>query len=188
MWASDAFSLVGSVRFVKPTFNLIGLGPFSYGVITSHHLVSSLFGISIALQHISARASKWLYETYIQTYLEGVLSSSIPAVFYTDGIISGCMWYGSASTVDELFRPTRYHCDNAYFSLGLERRLKNVQLNGSINAAWKQIPDKLVVYDYIGCNPAKGGLFRSGAMIKGDGIHVIFSCCGECQHSLRHSL
>lgn len=52
MWTSDAFSLVGSVRFVKPTFSLIGLGPFSYGVITSHHLVASLFGISIALQHI----------------------------------------------------------------------------------------------------------------------------------------
>jgi len=91
-------------------------------------------------------------------------------VFYTDGIISGSMWYGSSRTVDELFRPTRYHCDNAYFSLGIERRLKNVQSNGSINTAWKQIPDKLVVYDYIGCNPAKGGLFRSGAMIKGDGI------------------
>jgi photosystem II CP47 chlorophyll apoprotein len=31
------------------------------------------------------------------------------------------------------------------------------------------IPDKLAFYDYIGNNPAKGGLFR-GAMDKGDGI------------------
>ena len=28
----------------------------------------------------------------------------------------------------------------------------------------------LVLYDYIGCNPSKGGLFRSGPIIKGDGI------------------
>jgi photosystem II CP47 chlorophyll apoprotein len=32
------------------------------------------------------------------------------------------------------------------------------------------IPDKLAFYDYIGNNPAKGGLFRSGPMNKGDGI------------------
>ena len=31
-------------------------------------------------------------------------------------------------------------------------------------------PDKLVLYDYIGCNPSKGGLFRSGPILKGDGV------------------
>ena len=30
--------------------------------------------------------------------------------------------------------------------------------------------DKLVLYDYIGLHPSKGGLFRSGAMLKGDGV------------------
>ena len=39
-----------------------------------------------------------------------------------------------------------------------------------INKAWEQVADKLVLYDYIGCNPSKGGLFRSGAMLKGDGV------------------
>jgi photosystem II CP47 chlorophyll apoprotein len=29
-----------------------------------------------------------------------------------------------------------------------------------------RIPDKLAFYDYIGNNPAKGGLFRAGPMIK----------------------
>ena len=28
----------------------------------------------------------------------------------------------------------------------------------------------LVLYDYIGSNPAKGGLFRSGPMLKADGL------------------
>ena len=36
--------------------------------------------------------------------------------------------------------------------------------------AWEQVPDKLVLYDYIGCNPSKGGLFRSGPILKGDGF------------------
>ena len=40
----------------------------------------------------------------------------------------------------------------------------------SESQAWSRIPDKLAFYDYIGNNPAKGGLFRSGPMDKGDGI------------------
>lgn len=32
------------------------------------------------------------------------------------------------------------------------------------------MPDKLVLYDYIGNNPSKGGLFRSGPILKGDGV------------------
>jgi photosystem II CP47 chlorophyll apoprotein len=32
--------------------------------------------------------------------------------------------------------------------------------------------EKLAFYDYIGNNPAKGGLFRTGAMNSGDGIAV----------------
>ena len=35
-----------------------------------------------------------------------------------------------------------------------------------------EIPEKLAFYDYIGNNPAKGGLFRAGAMNSGDGIAV----------------
>jgi photosystem II CP47 chlorophyll apoprotein len=79
------------------------------------------------------------------------------------------MWYGSVSTALELFGPSRYHWDNGYFSLDIERR---VNLNSGIflNKAWEQVPEKLVLYDYIGCNPSKGGLFRSGPMLKGDGV------------------
>ena len=40
----------------------------------------------------------------------------------------------------------------------------------SLSQAWSRIPDKLAFYDYIGNNPAKGGLFRAGPMNKGDGI------------------
>ena len=50
----------------------------------------------------------------------------------------------------ELFGPSRYHWDNGYFSLDIERR---VNLNNSIflNKACSvpQVPEKLVLYDYI---------------------------------------
>lgn len=94
-------------------------------------------------------------------------------------VISALMWYGSSHCVHELFGPSRYHWDSAYFAQELERRVKSVQLitiNSQskaltpINKAWEQVADKLVLYDYIGCNPSKGGLFRSGAMLKGDGV------------------
>ena len=44
----------------------------------------------------------------------------------------------------ELFGPSRYHWDNGYFSLDIERR---VNLNNSIflNKAWEQVPEKLVL-------------------------------------------
>ena len=71
------------------------------------------------------------------------------------------MWYGSAHTTQELFGPTRYSWDNAYYSLDIRTSCSN---------AWNTLPDKLVLYDYIGSNPAKGGLFRSGPMLKAEGL------------------
>jgi photosystem II CP47 chlorophyll apoprotein len=120
-----------------------------------------------------------LYKLLKMGNVEFVLSSSIPPVFLTAFVISALMWYGSSHCVHELFGPSRYHWDSAYFAQELERRVKSVQLITitqqskaltPINKAWEQVADKLVLYDYIGCNPSKGGLFRSGAMLKGDGV------------------
>ena len=56
-----------------------------------------------------------------------------------------------------------------YFSLNIKSRVKSI--DGLLQKqAWESVPDKVVLYDYIGNNPAKGGLFRSGPMLKGDGI------------------
>ena len=101
--------------------------------------------------------------------LEGVLASSIAAVFYTTFIVSSTMWYASVTTPLELLGPSRFQWDNAYFSLEIGSRLSTNNTN-LLSAAWDQIPDKLIMYDYIGCNPSKGGLFRSGPMNKGDGV------------------
>jgi photosystem II CP47 chlorophyll apoprotein len=173
MWTSDSFGVVGSIRFVKPAFNLIGLAPFCYGVISSHHIVAGFFGICVGLWHISSRPGPLLYKLLKMGNVEEVLSSSIAPIFFTAFVISALMWYGSSHSVHELFGPSRYQWDNAYFSLDIERRVKSVNLKilaGSLNKGWEQMPDKLVLYDYIGCNPSKGGLFRSGPMLKGDGV------------------
>ena len=43
MWTSDSLGLLGSPRFVKPVYGLLSLGPFSYGVIPSHHIICWTF-------------------------------------------------------------------------------------------------------------------------------------------------
>jgi len=102
-------------------------------------------------------------------YIESVLSSSISSVFESAFIESSVIWYGSVSAALELFGPSRYHWDNGYFSQDIERRVSSVD-SVFLDRAWEQVPDKLVLYDYIGCNPSKAGLFRSGPMLKGDGL------------------
>ncbi len=72
------------------------------------------------------------------------------------------MWYGSATAPVELFGPTRYEWDSSFFTQEINRRIKT-------GAKWDEIPKKLLFYDYIGNNPAKGGLFRAGPMNGGDG-------------------
>jgi photosystem II CP47 chlorophyll apoprotein len=161
MWTSDSLNLVGSIRFVKASFNLLAYARLAYGVISSHHIISGLLGTSIGLWHITLRPLAYLYNLLSMGKVESILSSSITAVFFTAFLISALMWYGSAHTTQELFGPTRYSWDNAYYSLDIRTSCSN---------AWNTLPDKLVLYDYIGSNPAKGGLFRSGPMLKADGL------------------
>lgn len=46
------------------------------------------------------------------------------------------------------------------------------QCSENLQRGWSSIPDKLAFYDYIGHNPAKGGLFRTGPMVRGDGLVI----------------
>ena len=168
-WTSDSFGLLGSPRFVKPIYSVIYLAPSSYGVISSNHILSGFFGILVGLFHMSSRPASLLYKILKMGNLEDVLSSSIAGLIFTGFLIEGLMWYGSVSTTLELFGPTRYHWDNAYFSLDIQGRVKSLN-SIFLNKGWEEVGDKLVLYDYIGSNPGKGGLFRSGPILKADGI------------------
>lgn len=101
MWTSDSLNLVGSIRFVKASFNLLAYARLAYGVISSHHIISGLLGTSIGLWHITLRPLAYLYNLLSMGKVESILSSSI------------------THTTQELFGPTRYSWDNAYYSLDI---------------------------------------------------------------------
>jgi photosystem II CP47 chlorophyll apoprotein len=177
-WASDSLGLVGSVRKVKPVYSLIGLTPFCFGVIPSNQVATGLMGVLVGIWHISSRPGPLLYSIFGSFNIEVVLSSSIAAVLFTGLVTSSTMWYGSVTSPLELVGPSRYQWDNGFFSLDIDRRVKGSSYSTATKSRsssdlllnWEEVPDKILIYDYIGSNPAKGGLFRSGPMVKGDGI------------------
>eukprot|EP00957_Ditylum_brightwellii_P178853 13623121-Ditylum_brightwellii.AAC.1 len=171
IWVSDAYGVTGKVQPVAPAWGAEGFNPFNPGGIAAHHIAAGLFGILAGVFHLTVRPPQRLYRALRMGNIETVLSSSISAVFFAAFVTSGTMWYGAAATPIELFGPTRYQWDSGYFQQEIERQVEvSVSEGLSESQAWSRIPDKLAFYDYIGNNPAKGGLFRAGPMNKGDGI------------------
>lgn len=171
IWVSDPYGISGQVQAIVPAWGPEGFDPYNPGGIASHHIAAGIFGIIAGLFHLTVRPPQRLYNALRMGNIETVLSSSIAAVFWAAFIVSGTMWYGSAATPIELFGPTRYQWDKGYFQEEIQKRVQTSLLSGaSLSEAWNKIPEKLAFYDYIGNNPAKGGLFRSGALNKGDGI------------------
>jgi photosystem II CP47 chlorophyll apoprotein len=182
IWVSDPYGITGSVQAVSPSWGADGFDPYNPGGIAAHHIAAGILGILAGLFHLSVRPPQRLYKGLRMGNIETVLSSSIAAVFWAAFIVAGTMWYGSAATPIELFGPTRYQWDQGFFQQEIEKRVqKSVQertspaggslsMEESLHKAWSKIPEKLAFYDYIGNNPAKGGLFRSGPMDNGDGI------------------
>ena len=122
-WTSDSYGIAGSIRLIKPMYSLTGLGTYSYGVISSNHIIAGFVGLIISLWHTSTRPGPALYKLLGMSNIEGVLSSSISAIFFSAIISTSIMWYGSVSTAIELFGPSRFHWDNAYFTQELNRRV-----------------------------------------------------------------
>jgi photosystem II CP47 chlorophyll apoprotein len=171
MWVSDAYGVTGSVQPVSPEWGPSGFNPFNPGGIVAHHIAAGIVGIIAGLFHLSVRPPERLYRALRMGNIETVLASSIAAVFFAAFVVAGTMWYGNAATPIELFGPTRYQWDGSYFKQEINRRVQNSLADGaSLSQAWSDIPEKLAFYDYVGNSPAKGGLFRTGQMNKGDGI------------------
>jgi photosystem II CP47 chlorophyll apoprotein len=171
MWVSDAYGLTGHVQPVAPEWGPSGFNPFNPGGVVAHHIAAGVVGIIAGVFHLTVRPPERLYKALRMGNIETVLSSSIAAVFFAAFIVAGTMWYGNAATPVELFGPTRYQWDSGYFKQEITRRVQNAEAEGaSLDEAWAAIPEKLAFYDYVGNSPAKGGLFRTGPMVKGDGI------------------
>jgi photosystem II CP47 chlorophyll apoprotein len=171
MWVSDAYGLTGHVQPVAPEWGPSGFNPFNPGGVVAHHIAAGVVGIIAGVFHLTVRPPERLYKALRMGNIETVLSSSIAAVFFAAFIVAGTMWYGNAATPVELFGPTRYQWDSGYFKQEISRRVQNAEAEGASMAdAWASVPEKLAFYDYVGNSPAKGGLFRSGPMVNGDGI------------------
>jgi len=182
IWVSDPYAITGSVQPVSPAWGPEGFDPYNPGGIAAHHCAAGIVGILAGLFHLTVRPPQRLYKVLRMGNIETVLSSSIAAVFWAAFIVAGTCWYGSAATPVELFGPTRYQWDSGFFQQEIEKRVqKNLAAGNSLSQAWSSIPEKLAFYDYIGNNPAKGGLFRAGPMDNGDGIaagwlgHAVFT-------------
>lgn len=182
MFVTDPYGLTGHVQPVAPEWGPEGFNPFNPGGIVAHHIAAGVVGIIAGLFHLTVRPPERLYRALRMGNIETVLSSSLAAVFFAAFIVAGTMWYGNAATPVELFGPTRYQWDQGYFRQEMQRRVDLAIADGaSPKEAWESIPEKLAFYDYVGNSPAKGGLFRTGAMDSGDGIaqrwlgHPIFT-------------
>jgi len=171
IWVSDPYSLTGHIEPVAPVWGAEGFNPFSPGGIVANHIGAGLLGIVGGIFHITNRPGERLYRNLRMGSLEGVLASALAAVLFVSFVVAGTMWYGSATTPVELFGPTRFQWDSGYFKSEINRRVQTAIDNGSTKEeAYASIPEKLAFYDYVGNSPAKGGLFRVGAMINGDGL------------------
>jgi len=171
MWVSDPFGLTGHVQGVAPEWGPSGFNPQNPGGVVAHHIALGIVAIIGGLFHISVRPPEYLYRGLRMGNIESVLASSLAVFFGAGFIAAGTMWYGTATTPIELWGPTRYQWDQGYFQTEINRRVQTAVSDGkSLSEAWSSIPEKLAFYDYVGNSPAKGGLFRVGRMVDGDGL------------------
>ena len=71
----------------------------------ANHIAAGLMGIIGGIFHITNRPGERLYRALKLGSLEGVLASALAAVLFVSFVVSGTMWYGSATTPVELFGP-----------------------------------------------------------------------------------
>ena len=102
--------------------------------------------------------------------VETVLASSIVAVAWAAGVVSGTMWFGSVTTPVQCFGPTRYAWD---LGLYLSASESLVQRSCSSRPAecidgWREVPSGLAFDDYLGCQGCESSrrlaLPKSGTM------------------------
>lgn len=161
-WTSDAFGTFGAVRPCQPSFSLASAGLLGYGSIAAHHLAAGALLAAAGCWHGCSWSGGRAFAALAAGNIEALLSTGLAAVFFSGGSTVATMWYGGSLAPAELYGPTRFSWDSgAYAGESLFR---------SSLFSWDGLTEALILFDSIGVNPAKGGLFRAGPMIKGDGV------------------
>ncbi|KAK9661566.1 hypothetical protein RND81_O112100 [Saponaria officinalis] len=160
-----------------PEVACFGFGAFHVtGLYGPGIWVSDPYGLTGKVQPISPA---WGVEGFDPFVPGGIASHHIAAG--TLGILAG-LFHLSVRPPQRLYKGLRMgnietvlssSIAAGYFQQEIYRRVSaGLAENKSLSEAWSKIPEKLAFYDYIGNNPAKGGLFRAGSMDNGDGIAV----------------
>ncbi|KAK7321985.1 hypothetical protein VNO80_35257 [Phaseolus coccineus] len=137
-------------------------GIWSYEGVAGAHIVFSGLCFLAAIWH-------WVYWD-LEIFCDertGKPSLDLPKIFGIHLFLAGVACFGfGAFHVTGLYGPGIWVSD----PYGLTGRIQ------SVNPAWGVeafvVAGTMCFYDYIGNNPAKGGLFRAGSMDNGDGIAV----------------
>jgi photosystem II CP47 chlorophyll apoprotein len=124
-------------------------------------LLCSCAGCAGGCWHAGARPGPALAALLRAGSAEGALGSALAPVLLAALLVSATAWYGAAAAPGELFGPARFAWDASLFLQELLAR--------AAAAPWRASADQLLLGDCAGSNPAKGGLFRSGPGLRGDG-------------------
>jgi photosystem II CP47 chlorophyll apoprotein len=161
-WTTDSFGSFGFVRPLQPSFELLSSSFLQYGVLAGHHILAGFVLLIAGIWHSTSFAGPKLFLGLKFGNIEGILSSSI-CPFFVAAFGSAClMWYGGSVTPADVFGPPRFSWDSSFYA-------QEILFRSSL-FSWNGLTESFLLFDYIGVNPAKGGLFRAGPMIKGDGV------------------
>lgn len=161
-WTTDSFARFGCARALQPAFSLLAAGLLRYGSLAGHHLGAGALLALAGSWHAASLPGARLWGALGAGSLEGVLASSLSAAPAPGLLNAALVWYGGSAAPADLLGATRFAWDSSFYEQELVGR--------AARAAWAAAADGLLLFDYIGAGPAKGGLFRAGPQLAGDGV------------------
>lgn len=161
-WTTDSLARFGCARPLQPAFSLPDAGLQTYGSLAGHHLAAGALLALAGCWHAASLPGARLWGALGAGSVEGVLASSLSAAPAPALLNAALVWYGGPAAPADLFGATRFAWDSSFYEQELGGR--------AARAGWPAAADGLLLFDYIGAGPAKGGLFRAGPQVKGDGV------------------
>ena len=160
-WAADSLGAYGAPRPLRASFSPLSAALLRYGALAGHHAAAGGLLAAAGGWHAAAAPGPRLYAALAPGGPEAVLSSSISALFASAAAVAAAAWYGGPPAAAGLFGPARFSWDSSLYA-------QEPLLRSSL-FSWSGATESVLLLDYAGAGPAKGGLFRAGPAVKGDG-------------------